>query len=213
MAVCKVPANDMEALKSNLMGMFEKKRVVTLYRFINGVRPEDPKTWEGFDLNTTPMKDIFTYYKVDENTIDFLGHAIALEYQDTYLFEPAIGTIMKMQLYLHSNGRYGDSPFLYPIYGVGGLPESFSRLCAIHGGTYMLNTNCDEIMFDENGRVNGIRNGDKIAKAPMVICDPSYTTNDRLKEMGKVIRAICILDHPIPDTNDVPSVQIIMPAK
>ena len=46
----------------------------------------------------------------------------------------------KMQLYLESIGRYGDSPFLYPIYGLGGLPEAFSRLCAIHGGTYMLNT-------------------------------------------------------------------------
>ena len=49
-------------------------------------------------------------------------------------------TIEKMNLYLDSIVRYGDSPFLYPVYGLGGLPEAFSRLCAIHGGTYMLNT-------------------------------------------------------------------------
>ena len=48
-------------------------------------------------------------------------------------------TIKKMSLYLESVGKYGDSPFLYPVYGLGGIPESFSRLCAIHGGTYMLN--------------------------------------------------------------------------
>lgn len=30
-------------------------------------------------------------------------------------------------------------PFIYPIYGLGGLPEGFSRLCAIHGGTFILN--------------------------------------------------------------------------
>ena len=41
MAVCKVPANDMEALKSNLMGMFEKKRLINLYKFIENVIPED----------------------------------------------------------------------------------------------------------------------------------------------------------------------------
>jgi len=82
-----------------------------------------------------------------------LGHAVALHYQDTYLFEPAMNTVMKMQLYLNSTGRYGESPFLYPIYGLGGLPEAFSRLCAIHGGTYMLNTNPDEILFDEAGKV------------------------------------------------------------
>jgi Rab GDP dissociation inhibitor len=64
---------------------------------------------------------------------------------------------------------------LYPLYGLGGLPEAFSRLCAIHGGTYMLNTNIDEILFDGD-KVSGVRSGENFAKAPIVICDPSYTT-------------------------------------
>jgi Rab GDP dissociation inhibitor len=106
------------------------------------------------------MQDIFAHYNLEENTIDFLGHAVALHYSDTYLYEPAIDTIVKMKLYLDSTGRYGESPFLYPIYGLGGLPEAFSRLCAIHGGTYMLKTNIDEILFDANGKVEGIRSGD-----------------------------------------------------
>jgi Rab GDP dissociation inhibitor len=118
-----------------------------------------------------------------------------------------------MQLYLESVGRYGESPFLYPIYGLGGLPEAFSRLCAIHGGTYMLNKQVDEILFDSDGRVTGIRSGEEVAKAPVVICDPSYAPANRLKPTGKVIRAICLLDHPIPETNNATSVQIIIPAK
>lgn len=77
----------------------------------------------------------------------------------------------------------------------------------------MLNTNVDEILFDGDGKVTGIRSGDDIAKAPLVICDPSYTTQDRLKPTAKVIRAICLLDHPIPETNDAQSIQIIIPAK
>lgn len=117
-----------------------------------------------------------------------------------------------MQLYTESIGRYGDSPFLYPIYGLGGLPEAFSRLCAIHGGTYMLNTKVDEILF-ENGKVTGIRSGENTAKAPLVICDPSYTTQERIKPIGQAIRAICLLNHPIPNTHDAPSIQIILPAK
>lgn len=213
MAVCKVPSNDMEALKSSLMGMFEKKRVVTLYKYIQNVNPENPMTWGDINLKEAPMSEVFKKYGLEENTIDFLGHAVALHYQDTYLYEPAIETILKMQLYLQSVGRYGESPFLYPIYGLGGLPEAFSRLCAIHGGTYMLNTNVDEILFDDAGKVTGIRSGENTAKAPIVICDPSYTTEDRLKPVGRVIRAICLLNHPIPDTNDAQSIQIIIPAK
>jgi Rab GDP dissociation inhibitor len=93
MAVCKVPADDMEALKSNLMGLFEKKRVVNLYKFINNVDLNDPKTWNNMNLKKQPMKDIFKHYDIEESKIDFLGHAVALHYQDNYLHEPAIDTI------------------------------------------------------------------------------------------------------------------------
>lgn len=151
------------------------------------------------------MNDVYKHYKLEASTIDFLGHAVALHTSDDYLKEPAFDTIMKIQLYLESIGRYGDSPFLYPIYGLGGLPEAFSRLCAIHGGTYMLNTKIDEIVF-EDGKVKGIKSGEHIATAPLVICDPSYTTSDRIKPIGKVIRAICLLNHPIPHTGDAPSI-------
>jgi Rab GDP dissociation inhibitor len=158
------------------------------------------------------MRDVYKHYKLEENTIDFLGHAVALHTNDEYLEKNAKDTIEKIQLYLDSIGRYGDSPFLYPIYGLGGLPEAFSRLCAIHGGTYMLNTKVDEILFD-NGKVCGIRSGDQTAKAPLVICDPSYTNPDKIKPTGKVIRASCLLNHPTPNTHNAPSIQIILPAK
>ena len=76
----------------------------------------------------------------------------------------------------------------------------------------MLNTNCEEIVF-ENGKVTGIKSGGKMAKAPLIVCDPSYCASDKLLPKGKVIRAICFLDHPIPETKDAASVQIILPAK
>jgi len=159
------------------------------------------------------MRDVFKKFKLEDNTIDFLGHAVALFRDDAYLTEPAIEAIKKIQLYVESLGKYGDSPFLYPIYGLGGLPESFSRLCAIHGGTYMLNTKVDEILFN-SGKVCGIKSGDEEAKAPLIICDPSYALPyGKVQEKGKVIRAICIMDHPIPKTNDATSCQIILPQK
>jgi Rab GDP dissociation inhibitor len=100
MAVCKVPSNDMEALKSNLMSLFEKKRLINMYKFINQVDPNDPTSWNNIDLKTVSMEDVYKHYNVAENTIDFLGHAVALEYSDAYLYEPAINAIVKMQLYL-----------------------------------------------------------------------------------------------------------------
>ena len=212
MAICKVPANDTEALKSSLMGLFEKKRCMNFYKYVENIEVDDKSTWKDIDIEKQPMIDVFKKYKLEDNTIDFLGHAVALHTSDDYLNANAKDTLMKMQLYTESIGRYGDSPFLYPIYGLGGLPEAFSRLCAIHGGTYMLNTKVDEILF-ENGKVSGIKSGDNTPKAPLVICDPSYTTTDKIKPIGQAIRAICLLNHPIPNTGDAASIQIILPAK
>lgn len=83
------------------------------------------------------------------------------------------------------------------------------RLSAIYGGTYMLDRAADEIIY-ENGVAVGVRSGNEVAKAKQIICDPSYA-KDKVKVTGKVVRAICFLKHPIPDTNDADSVQIIIP--
>lgn len=115
--------------------------------------------------------------------------------------------------------RYGKSPYIYPLYGLGELPQSFARLSAIYGGTYMLDKKVDEIVTDAEGKVVGVRSGDETVKAKQVIGDPSYfgagQTSEggkvRVKEEGKVIRAICFLKHPIPGTEDADSVQIIIP--
>jgi len=212
-AIHKVPANDTEALKSPLMGIFEKKRCRNFYQYLEKVDENDKSTWDDVNLETTPMDNVFKKFDLHENTIDFLGHAVALHRDDKYLSQPAIDSVRKIHLYVESLGKYGDSPFLYPVYGLGGLPESFSRLCAIHGGTFMLNTSVDEILF-EDGKVSGIRCGEETAKAPLIICDPSYVKDiKKTKVIGKVIRAICIMDHPIPNTKDASSIQIILPQK
>ena len=68
--------------------------------------------------------------------------------------------------YLNSISRYGQSPFIYPVYGLGGLPESFSRLAAINGGIFVLNRTVDEILFDADGKAWGIRGDDEVAEEP-----------------------------------------------
>ena len=81
----KVPANDSEALKSSLMGLFEKKKCIDFYKFVENIEWDNKKTWKDFDLDTCPMEDVYKKYKLVINTIDFLGHAVALHASDDYL--------------------------------------------------------------------------------------------------------------------------------
>lgn len=120
--------------------------------------------------------------------------------------------------------RYGKSPYIYPLYGLGELPQAFARLSAIYGGTYMLDKSIDEIVTDPaTGKFVGVKSGDETVKAKLVIGDPSYFGGSpagaasagsgkvRVIEETKVVRAICLLKHPIPGTDDSDSVQIIIP--
>jgi len=78
----------------------------------------------------------------------------------------------------------------------------------------MLNRDCDEILFDDKGQFMGIKSQGEVAYGKMLIADPSYVKSlDKVKSKGKVIRCICILNHPIPKTGDLPSVQIIIPQR
>jgi Rab GDP dissociation inhibitor len=136
-----------------------------------------------------------------------------------YITKPARPTYDRIILYTASMARYGKSPYIYPLYGLGELPQSFARLSAIYGGTYMLDKPIDEIITNEDGKFIGVRSGEETVKAKQVIGDPSYfgagqPTEDgkvRVVEDGKVVRAICFLNHPIPGTEDSDSCQIIIP--
>jgi len=112
-------------------------------------------------------EELYKKYGLDINTCDFTGHALALYLDNEYLKKPCLDTIKRMKLYSDSLARYGKSPYLYPLYGLGELPQGFARLSAIYGGTYMLDKQVDEIVM-EGGKAIGVKSGDETVKAKQV---------------------------------------------
>jgi Rab GDP dissociation inhibitor len=208
----KVPATPQEALSSSLMGLFEKRRFRNFLIFIDQYKKADPATHAGRDLTTMTMRELYTEFGLVPDTHQFISHSMCLELSESHMDLPALPTVETLQTYCYSLSRYGTSPYIYPVYGLGGLPEGFSRICAIHGGTFMLNQDVDKILYNEQGQAYGIMaNGNQMATAKMVIGDPSYFPTEKLKPTGVVVRCICILNHPIPNTGDAESVNIIIP--
>lgn len=209
--IYKVPATDTEALKSPLMGMFEKRRAKKFFMFVQDYEPSDTKTHQGLNLDKATSAEVFRHFGLCDETIDFLGHALALHRDDDYLNLPARETVEKVKLYCESLARYQKSPYIYPLFGLGELPQAFARLSAIYGGTYMLNKPFEGLVL-EGDKVVGVRSEGEVAKCKFVIGDPSYFT-DKVKQVGQVVRSICILDHPIPNTTNNDSCQVIIPQK
>lgn len=50
-----------------------------------------------------------------------------MNFNFSYLNNPAGETIRRIKLYSDSLARYGKSPYLYPLYGLGELPQGFAR--------------------------------------------------------------------------------------
>lgn len=119
----QVPVDQKEALASDLMGMFEKRRFRNFLIYVQDFNPEDPKTWKDFDPKTQNMQALYEKFGLDKNTQDFTGHALALHRDDEYLNRTAFETIERIKLYSDSLAKYGKSPYLYPMYGLGELPQ------------------------------------------------------------------------------------------
>ncbi|XP_026459005.1 guanosine nucleotide diphosphate dissociation inhibitor 1-like [Papaver somniferum] len=118
-----------------------------------------------------------------------------------------------MELYAESLARFqGGSPYIYPLYGLGELPQGFSRLSVVYGGTYMLHKPECKVECDGDGKAYDVTYEGETVKGKKIVCDPSYFT-DKVKKVGRVVRAICIMSHPIPNTSDSHSVQVILPQK
>ena len=237
--VAKVPSDAKEALQSPLMGLFEKRRMKKFLEWVSSFNENDPATHNGkpsashirsvqlmyrlgLNLNRCTMKEVYDKFGLEPSTRDFLGHSMALYQTDDYITEKgaAMETITRVRLYVSSMARYGKSPYIYPLYGLGELPQGFARLSAIYGGTYMLNTQIDEIIYD-GSKAAGIKatmkeRGDEgegmkfTTKAKKLVGDPSYFPG-KVQVVAHVLRAICILTHPVPNTDNSDSAQLIIP--
>ncbi|CAL5437530.1 unnamed protein product [Camellia sinensis] len=67
-------------------------------------------------------------YGLDDNTIDFIGHALALYIDDSYLDQPAMDFVKRVKL----TSREGLLIFIHCM-------DLENDLSAAYGGTYMLN--------------------------------------------------------------------------
>ena len=64
--------------------------------------------WNSLASNTKPLPS---------------GHALALYRDDSYRTKPCPEALGRIKLYSESLARYGKSPYLYPLYGLGELPQ------------------------------------------------------------------------------------------
>ncbi|KAK7880940.1 hypothetical protein WMY93_032430, partial [Mugilogobius chulae] len=127
-AVIQVPCSRADVFSSRQLSVVDKRK---LMKFLTSCLDEnDPYT----DFSETPYMDFLEQQALGAELRHFLFYSIAGATEDTSTGAGLAST----RHFLRCLGRYGNTPFLFPVYGLGEIPQCFCRMCAVFGGIYCL---------------------------------------------------------------------------
>lgn len=104
--------------------------------------------------------------------------------------------IRRVRRFQNSVLRYGTrTPFLYANYGSGELAQAFCRLCAVHGGTYVLNRGGAALVKGEDGRRGVVTTEGEVVEGRCVFVERELM--DGWSGEGRVWRLCGVVDGSI----------------
>ncbi|XP_077596404.1 rab proteins geranylgeranyltransferase component A 1 [Stigmatopora nigra] len=187
-AVEQVPCSRADVFASRQLSMVEKRK---LMRFLTSCleEKEEPEAHAGGSYS-----EFLRERQLGDNLRHFLLHSIAMATEDT----PTPAGLASTRHFLRCLGRYGNTPFLFPIYGLGEIPQCFCRMCAVFGGVYCLRHPVDCLLLDKSGdRCTALIDGGgrRIAAAHFVLEDGFLP--QRAPSGGSISRGVLITDRSI----------------
>uniref|UniRef100_A0A7N8XJB2 Rab proteins geranylgeranyltransferase component A n=1 Tax=Mastacembelus armatus TaxID=205130 RepID=A0A7N8XJB2_9TELE len=128
----QVPCSRADVFASRQLSVVEKRK---LMRFLTSCVEE-----------TEEQQDFLRDQQLGDNLQHFLLHSIAMVTEDT----PTEVGLASTRHFLRCLGRYGNTPFLFPVYGLGEIPQCFCRMCAVFGGIYCLRHSVHCLLVDKD---------------------------------------------------------------
>ncbi|XP_052529060.1 rab proteins geranylgeranyltransferase component A 1 isoform X2 [Tympanuchus pallidicinctus] len=143
----QVPCSRADVFNSRQLAMVEKRM---LMKFLTFCLEYEQHPDEYQDYKNSTFAQFLKTRKLTPSLQHFILHSIAM------VSENDCNTLEGLQAtrkFLQCLGRYGNTPFLFPLYGQGEIPQCFCRMCAVFGGIYCLRHSVQCLVVDkESGR-------------------------------------------------------------
>uniref|UniRef100_A0ABI7W3E9 Rab proteins geranylgeranyltransferase component A n=1 Tax=Felis catus TaxID=9685 RepID=A0ABI7W3E9_FELCA len=142
----QVPCSRADVFNSKQLTMVEKRMLMKFLTFCMEYEkhPDEYKAYEEITFS-----EYLKTQKLTPNLQYFLLHSIAMTSETA---SNTIDGLKAAKNFLHCLGRYGNTPFLFPLYGQGELPQCFCRMCAVFGGIYCLRHSVQCLVVDKESR-------------------------------------------------------------
>lgn len=144
-----VPCSRSDVFKTKDVSIVEKRLLMKLLTICVEYKEENNE-FAGFE--DKKFIDYLKSKELTDNLMHYVLYAIAMSSVNT----PCMEAVERTKRFLASLGRYGNTPFLHPMYGSGELPQCFCRLCAVYGGVYHLKRAADGVLIDQSEACRGI---------------------------------------------------------
>ncbi|XP_056118222.1 rab proteins geranylgeranyltransferase component A 1 [Rhinichthys klamathensis goyatoka] len=190
----QVPCSRADVFASKQLTVVEKRMLMKFLTFCLDFE-QHPEEFQ--DYSEKPFSEFLKNKKLTENLQDFVLHSIAMVTQQTLTEEGLKAT----QHFLRCLGRYGNTPFLFPLYGLGEIPQCFCRMCAVFGGIYCLRHSVQCLVVDKgSNKVKAVidTRGQKISCSHFVVED-SYIRDEQRQSTAyrQISRAVLITDRSV----------------
>ncbi|KAJ1738920.1 hypothetical protein LPJ79_005291 [Coemansia sp. RSA 1821] len=186
----RVPESKEDVFASTSLSLIEKRKLMKLLTTMNASAEQFADLIEGHRAEDFEQL-LRSKFKLDGMLLDAVLYAVA---RVNGLVGASEGC-ERIRKYVMSIGRYGRMAYLCGMYGGGSeIAQAFCRLCAVSGGTYILNQQVSHIACESDGYV--VRLDGATVRASRVVMSPTY--DPEACSNGVVVsRAICILDRPV----------------
>lgn len=168
--IVSVPCSRSDVFNTKTLTIVEKRLLMKFLTACNDYG-EDKCNEDSLEFRGRTFLEYLQAQRVTEKISSCVMQAIAMCGPSTSFEEG----MQRTQRFLGSLGRYGNTPFLFPMYGCGELPQCFCRLCAVYGGIYCLKRAVDDIALDSNSNEFLLSSAGKTLRAKNVVSAPGYT--------------------------------------
>lgn len=164
----EVPCSRSDVFSSNLINVLEKRALMRFMAFCSTFE-QCLEEYESF--KDEPFIEFLQSRKLTKNLQHIILNSIACVPATT----STLSGLKATQKFLQSLGRYGNTPFLWSLYGAGEIPQAFCRMCAVFGGIYCLRKKVRSLVLDEeNSCVAVISDDGQRLQTKWVIMEKSY---------------------------------------
>lgn len=169
---------------------------------------QDLDEFKGFEEKT--FVEYLKHKKLTPNLMHYILYAIGMGTTETKCMDG----VRNVAKFLTSIGHYGNTPFLFPMYGAGEIPQCFCRLCAVFAGIYCLASPIHALYFNKNDddriTFDGLKYEDRKLTSKNIVIGQGIVSDEilsqkvqdiRTQKCGGLSRAVFVTATPIGGLN------------